>query len=276
MGSWLPATEVAIRRTDARGVIHWPAAGTNDFYLQFTTQLAPAVWSPAEDGVNTGEGLAVTNDLSGPQRFYRLQAWEVLFNGSSTQAFRGYQQSTFPGTNIWRVTTNGELETVVGGTQLDLVTTNQYADFELRWEWKCAARGNSGVNYRATELYSRAEWSGPEYQLLDDTGYSVASQNTLGAFWNVIAPTNKVLLPVGQWNQCRIIVQSNHVEHWLNGRRVVAYELNSPALSALISANSNFNPYPQFAKARSGYIAFRHENTQTWFRNIKVRRLPPV
>jgi hypothetical protein len=225
------------------------------------------------DPVVSGATLVVTNDISGASRFYCLQAWEVLFDGTTAAHFRGYQMSDLPGTNIWRINNNRELEAVASGTQVDLITTNQYDDFELRWEWKTSVNGNSGVNYRATELYSRAEWSGPEYQLLD-TNYATVPQNSLGAVWSLIAPTNKTTVPTGQWNQCRLVVQGNHVEHWLNGNKVVSYELNSPAFTSAVSANSNFNPYPQFARARMGYIALRHENTPVWFRNLKIRKLP--
>lgn len=270
------ATELTIARYGSQVVVYWPRGGTNDFYLQFTTNLlAPVDWRLAADPAAVGSVWVVTNEIAGTSRFYRLQTWETLFDGTTTAAFRGYLQSEFPGTDIWRVTANGELEAVPDGTSIDLITTNQYADFELRWEWKTSLYGNSGVNYRATELYSRAEWSGPEYQLLDDPSHSTIPQNTMGAVWNLIAPTNKTLVPRGDWNRCRLMVQRNHVEHWLNGNRVVSYELDSPAFRAAVDASPTFNTYPEFARAGVGHIALRHEDTLIWYRNIKIRRLPP-
>jgi len=273
--SLVPATDLTIARSGNAVLLSWPLRATNDFCLQFTTNLSPPfTWSNASDPVTNGTDLMVTDGGTASRRFYRLKGWEVLFDGTSTAAFRGYQQTTFPPASVWAVTANGELQTVAGGTPINIITTNQYSDFELRWEWKAATGGNSGVNYRCTEEYSDSEWTGPEFQLLDDAQYSVPAANTIGAVWDLIAPTNKVLVPTGQWNRCRLIVQSNYVEHWLNGRRVVAYYLNSAPFTNLVVANPNFNQYPDFAKARSGYIAFRHENTQTWFRNIYIRQLP--
>ncbi len=275
VGIAAPPVAVTINPLGSKVILSWPGVPTNLFYLESSSALgSAAVWRPTADPGTNSSAWSVTNDAAGAGRFYRLHAWEVLFDGTSISAFRGYQQAHFPGTNIWRVTASGELEAVAGGVSVDLITTNQYADFELRWEWKAAAGGNSGVNYRATEDYSRAELSGPEWQLLDDPGYAGVPPNaSCGAVWGLVAPTNKTLLPVGRWNECRLLVQSNHVEHWLNGRRVVAYELDSAAFRAAVAANASFNSYPKFARARAGHVAIRHENRQVWFRNIKIRAL---
>ncbi|MDB6111847.1 MAG: hypothetical protein JWR69_3597 [Pedosphaera sp.] len=275
VASQSPAADLTITRSGGAVLLRWPQGTTNDFYLQFTTNLAPPfTWGNANDPITNGTNLMVTDNGAASSRFYRLKAWEILFDGTSTAAFRGYQQTTFPPASSWAVTANGELQTVVGGAQLNIITTNQYSDFDLVWEWKAGTNGNSGVNYRCTEEYSNSEWSGPEYQLLDDVHYTVGAANKIGAVWNLIAPTNKVTVPTGQWNQCRLIVQGNYVEHWLNGRKVVAYYMNSASFQNLVAANPMFKLYPNFAKASSGYIAFRHENTPMWYRNIKIRQLP--
>jgi hypothetical protein len=129
--------------------------------------------------------------------------------------------------------------------------------------------------YRVTEFYDAAWKSGPEYQLVDDSSYALPADQSSGAVWGLIPPTNRPLLVAGQWNQCRLLVQSNHVEHWFNGGLVVSYELNSPAFDSLVAASPTFSLYPQFAKARAGYIAFQNWTPEVWFRNIKVRRLLP-
>jgi hypothetical protein len=269
------ATDLKITHSGNAAILSWPLAATNNFYVQSATNLAPPIaWSNASDPITNGADLAVTDGGTASTHFYRLQAWEVLFDGTSTAAFRGYQQSTFPPATSWTVTANGELQTVANGTAINIITRNQYSDFELRWEWKAATGGNSGVNYRCTEEYSNSEWSGPEFQLLDDASYSLPAVDSIGAVWDLIAPTSKVLLPAGQWNQCRLIVQGDYVEHWLNGGRVAAYYMDSAPFTNLVAANSTFNQYPDFAKARSGYIAFRHDGTQTWYRNIYIRQLP--
>jgi hypothetical protein len=211
--------------------------------------------------------------ISSPAQFYRLKTWEVLFNGTSLDAFRGYRQTWFP-VNDWLITLNSELKTMVGSPAGHIVTTNQFDDFELIWEWKTGSGGNSGVMYRATEYYDQPYKSAPEYQLIDDVAYasSPANQKT-GAVYGIISPTNKVSVTPGVWYQCRLIVQGNHVEHWLNGRRIVQYELNSASFNSAV-AGSSFSSYTQFGKARKGFIAIQNWTPEVWFRNIKLRSLP--
>jgi hypothetical protein len=268
------ATELQAVVSGTNLVLSWPADATNDFYLEGSTSLPePAGWSIITNAASQlGGDYFVTNSLSGPVQYYRLKAWEVLFNGSSTAAFRGFRTTSFPGSD-WAITTNGELKTVPGSPQGHIITTNQFDDFELLWEWKTGAGGNSGVLYRVTEFYDAAWKSGPEYQLIDDAGYTLAADQTSGAVWGLIPPANHLLRSTGQWNQCRLLVQSNHVEYWLNGGRVVSYELNSPAFNSLVASSPNFSPYAQFAKARKGYIALQNWTLEVWFRNIKIRRL---
>ena len=272
--SQLSATELRAADSGTNLVLSWAQDSTNDFYLQVSTNLAtPAGWRIAANPTPlVGNEYTTMAAVTEPQEFYRLKAWEILFNGTSTAAFRGYRQTSFP-SNYWVVTANGELKTVAGSPESYVITVNQYDDFELRWEWKSGPGGNSGVMYRTTELYDAPWKSGPEYQMLDDAYYAVPASQTSGAVWGLIAPTNKVLMPTGQWNQGRLLVQSNHVEHWLNDRKVVEYELNSPSFSALVASSSYFNPYAQFTKARTGYLAFQLSTPEVWFRNIKVRRL---
>ena len=272
--SQLSATELRAAGSGTNLVLSWSQDSTNDFYLQISTNLSDSAgWRVATNPPSlVGNEYTTTAAMTGPQGFYRLKAWEILFNGSSTAAFRGYQQTSFP-SNDWVVTANGELKTVAGSPEGYIITTNQYDDFELLWEWKTGPGGNSGVMYRDTEFYDAPWKSGPEYQILDDAYYSLPAEQTSGAVWGLIAPTNKILMPTGQWNQSRLLVQSNHVEHWLNDRKVVEYELNSSSFNALVGSSSYFNSYAQFAKARAGHLAFQLLTPEVWFRNIKVRQL---
>src|ERR1039457_1899507 len=207
------ATDLTINRAPGQVILSWPSAATNDFYVQLTTNLlSPTSWSNAADPVTNATSLVVTNSSTAPSRFYRLQAWEILFDGTSTANFRGYKQTSFPPTNIWIVTTNRELMTVpvTGGSLIktnDLITKTEYDNFELRWEWKASTNGNSGVFIRVTEPGDTNNWAaqtGPEYQLLDDAHYSLAADDMMGAAYGLFAPTNKVLVPTGQWNECRL------------------------------------------------------------------------
>ena len=281
------ATDVRIVRSGSQVILSWPQAATNDFYLQFAANLsAPIAWSNASDAATNGTDLAVTDPTTSLSRFYRLQAWEILFDGTSTAAFRGYKQSTFPRTNVWLITTNKELMAVVvpSGSSIrtnDLITTAQYDNFELRWEWKTSTNGNSGVFIRVTEPVGTNNFSaqtGPEYQLLDDPSYSgLPGYQTMGAAFSLFAPTtNKLLVPTGQWNECRLIVQSNHVQHWLNGGTVLEYDINGPGWATAVANYSGGGPLlPGFAQTTPAPIALQHHGQQVWFRNIKIRKLSP-
>ena len=196
--------------------------------------------------------------------------WITLFDGSSTDAFRGYKKDTFP--TSWKVE-NGTLKTIPGnGT--DIITKDEFHDFELSLEWKISPGGNSGVIYRVTEDFDHSWNTGPEMQVLDDSKHHDGQnpKTSAGALYALIAPTNKHLKPVGEWNQARLVVKNNHVEHWLNGKKVVEYQWDSPELRQLI-AQSKFNAFPRFAKNDSGHIVLQHHHDEAWYRNVKIRRL---
>lgn len=197
--------------------------------------------------------------------------WTVLFDGKSTDAWRGYKQQTFP-TEGWTID-NGALKATAGGHG-DIVTKESYGDFELELEWRVAAGANSGIMYRVTEENEYPWQSGPEMQVLDDDKHADGKNvlTSAGSLYAMIAPTHKTLKPVGEWNKVRIVVKNNHVEHWLNGKMVVAYEWGSDALAKLI-AGSKFATMPNFAKASEGHIALQNHGDDVWFRNIRIRRL---
>jgi hypothetical protein len=279
------ATNVSIVRSGSQIVLSWPQTDTNDFYLQVATNLSPSVvWSNATDPATNGPNLVITNDATSSSRFYRLQAWEILFDGTSTEAFRGYKQTTFPPTDAWVVTTNRELMAVfsAAGSQFgrtnDLITKTQYGNFELRWEWKTTTNGNSGVVLRVTEPSGTNNFStqtGPEYQLLDSNASDESIGNrSMGASYGLFAPTtNKVVVPTGQWNDCRLIVQGNHVEHWLNSGKVLEYEINGPGWTQAVANYPGGSLLPGFGETSPAAIAFQQHGQQIWFRSIRIRRL---
>ena len=198
--------------------------------------------------------------------------WIVLFDGTSTDAWRGYQRQDFP-SDGWKIE-NGSLKTIVGGDQCDIITKEKYSDFELDLEWRVAPGGNSGIFYRATEDYPAMWQSAPEMQVLDDSLHPDGknSKTSAGSLYDLIAPTNKVLRPVGEYNQVRILVQGNHVEQWLNGVKIVEYELGSEMLQNLI-AESKFKDFSEFAKAKAGFIGLQHHGQEVWYRDIRIRAL---
>jgi Domain of Unknown Function (DUF1080) len=196
--------------------------------------------------------------------------WRTLFDGTSLSAWRGYKAQTIP--DGWKIV-DGTLakDTPVA----DIVSKDEFGDFELEIEWKIGEAGNSGIFYRGTEEYEHIYWSGPEYQLLDDIK---ASDNKTrltcaGAAYGLYPSPPGHLKPVGEWNATRIVVKGAHVEHWLNGFKLLEYELWSPDWEAKVKA-SKFGAWPNYGRARKGHIALQgdHEGVLA-FRNIRIRDL---
>jgi len=199
--------------------------------------------------------------------------WIVLFDGKSTQAWRGYQRKEFPDKG-W-VVDQRAFKTIVGGEHVDLVTKAKFRNFELELEWKVSPGGNGGIFYRASEQDKEIWHSAPEIQVLDDNqhGDGKNPKTSAGSLYALVAPVGKRLRPVGEFNQFRLILRGSHGEHWLNGVKVVEYELGSPQLKELI-AKSKFKNMPRFAMLPEGHIGIQHHGQEVWYRNIRVRELP--
>ena len=196
--------------------------------------------------------------------------WTVLFDGETVTGLRGYKEVGLP--NSWEIV-DGTLKTILG-YGVDLISVDIYNNFELELEWKVPEGGNSGIFYFATEEGDYIWQSAPEMQVLDDKKHS-DGKNTLtsaGALYAMIAPPKSVVNPVGEFNQVRIKVKDNHVEHWLNGNKVVEYEYQSDAMWDLV-AKSKFNTMPLFAKASEGHIGIQGDHGEIWYRNIRIRKL---
>ena len=196
--------------------------------------------------------------------------WTVLFDGKTVKGLRGYKQSGFP--DSWEVV-DGTLKTVPGNG-VDLISEEVYKNFELELEWKVPKGGNSGIFYFATEEGNYIWQSAPEMQVVDDEKHT-DGKNTLtsaGALYALIAPSTNVVKPVGEFNQVRIKVKNNHVEHWLNGTKIVEYVYGSDMMWDLV-AKSKFNKMPLFAKASEGHIGLQGDHGLIWYKNIRIRRL---
>lgn len=200
--------------------------------------------------------------------------WELLFDGSSTEAWRGYRRTDFP-PGGW-VVADGCLKKVKDQRGGDLVTKAQFADFEFQCEWKIEQGGNSGIIYLCTEEEDAPWMTGPELQVLDEgSGKGSGDPKTAaGACYGLVACGSKFLHPAGRWNHTRIVVRRPHVEHWLNGAKVLDYELDGEQFSELV-AKSKFKKWKGFAKARKGHIALQDHGSAVQFRSLKVRRLDP-
>ena len=196
--------------------------------------------------------------------------WTVLFDGKTVKGLRGYKQSGFP--DSWEVV-DGTLKTVPGHG-VDLISEEVYKNFELELEWKVPKGGNSGIFYFATEEGNYIWQSAPEMQVVDDEKHT-DGKNTLtsaGALYALIAPSANVVKPVGEFNQVRIKVKNNYVEHWLNGTKIVEYVYGSDMMWDLV-AKSKFNKMPLFAKASEGHIGLQGDHGLIWYKNIRIRRL---
>jgi hypothetical protein len=200
-------------------------------------------------------------------------ASRVLFDGKGTDAWRAYKRDTFP-TKGW-VVENGTLKTVVGGDKVDIITRDVYKDFDLELEWRVAPGGNSGVFYDVAETAEEGWHTGPEMQILDDAVHKDGQdpKTSAGSLYALIGPRAKVVKPAGEWNKARIVKKGARVEHWLNGTKIVEYELGSPALAALI-ADSKFKDQPRFAREGQGHIALQHHGEEAWFRNVRIKGAP--
>lgn len=213
---------------------------------------------------------AAMNTLT-PQE--KSAGWKLLFDGHSLAGWRGYKAKTAP--EGWKAV-DGALTRV--GKAGDLITTDQYDDFELRLEWKIPKGGNSGVFFHVTEEGGdQAYFTGPEMQVLDNAGHK-DGQNPLtsaGSNYALHAPSRDVTRPAGEWNEVRLLVKGPHVEHWLNGVKVVEYELWSPDWEARVKA-SKFNTMPGYGRAKRGHIALQDHGDLVAFRNIKIKATSPT
>jgi hypothetical protein len=243
-----------------------------------------ATGASAQPGRRSARGM---NELSPAQQ---RAGWRMLFDGTTLRGWRGLGQDSVSSAH-WRVE-DGTIhklpanavrrmpdgQPAVGG---DLMTDSTWRDFELTFHWRVAPGANSGVKYNVSEELSRQTPNhaalGFEYQVLDDSlneDNKVASHRA-GALYDLVPPNAyKRLAPVGQWNRSAIIIRGNHGEHWLNGARVVAYDLGTPQFDSVLAA-SKYKGIAGFAERRAGHIVLQDHGDEVWYRNLKIRELGP-
>lgn len=198
------------------------------------------------------------------------QGFRLLFDGVTTNGWRGYRRATMP--DGWRAV-NGALTRV--GPAGDIVTIDEYDNFELRLEWRVPPGGNSGIMYRVSEDYAAPYHSGPEMQVLDDERHSDGRSRftAAGSCHSVYAAPAGVVRPAGEWNAVRLIVNGAHVEHWLNGVKVVEYELWTDEWRRLVNA-SKFAQWPAYGMSRRGRIDLQDHDARVEYRSMRIRVLP--
>ncbi len=199
----------------------------------------------------------------------KQDGWKLMFDGVSTAGWRGLGMDGFP--EVW-VVQDGCLRCLGGykGAN-DLVTVDEYENFEMSFEWMFPKKsGNSGVKYRVQEQKGKGYAFGPEYQCMNDP--DATDKHASGSLYDIFAPEGKKLMPQGEFNKSRIIVQGNHVEHWLNGVKVVSAEFGSDAMNAAL-AQSHFKN-SDWGKKPRGHIILQDHHSEVFFRNLKIRVLP--
>ena len=198
--------------------------------------------------------------------------WTILFDGKNVTGLRGYKMENFPWDN-WKIE-NGTLKTLVHEKGVDIISKEKYKDFELELEWKVQSGGNSGIFYFANEKGGHIWQSAPEMQVLDNIVHVDGKRTTTsaGALYDLIAPSEVVVKPVGEFNQVRIVAKNNHIEHWLNEIKILEYDYQSDNFKRLI-AKSKFRDMPFFAKKTEGAIGLQGDHGEVWYKNIRIRKL---
>lgn len=241
-----------------------------------------------EQAISRTEDVAGLNILTDEER---ADGWILLFDGKTLEGWRGLGREGIP-EGHW-IIEDGAIKKVpsenvplqedgqplVGG---DLMTIAAYENFELYFEWKISPAGNSGIKYNVSEDMSTAyppEYAalGFEYQILDDESHpdaQVGDHRTAAALYDLIAPKGKSLKPAGEFNAGRIVLNGNHGEHWLNGIKVLEYDLETTQMNGLVTA-SKYKDIKDFAKKRKGHIVLQDHTDAVWFRNMKIRIIEP-
>jgi hypothetical protein len=200
--------------------------------------------------------------------------WVLLFDGKTTNGWHTYKKTTVdPGWLIKDGILSRTADTAVAAG--DLLTNKKYRDFDFALDWRISEGGNSGIIYRLTEDNDYPWQSGPEMQILDDARHSDGKLQitSAGSAFAIYPAPRGIVHKAGEWNAAEIIVRGNHVEHWLNGKKLFSYELGSPDWKARVAA-SKFKSMPNYGKAPEGFIALQDHGDKVEFRNIRIKVLP--
>ncbi len=228
---------------------------------------APLLFTRSAGAQQTPSHESSINTLTDAER---EAGWELLFDGHSTDGWRGYMMDAIP--DGWQAV-NGELTRV--GPGRDVITAEQFENFELTLDWKLEIGGNSGVFFRAVEGPEQIYFGAPEMQILDDANHpdGRSALTAVGSNYALHPAPRGLARPIGEWNSVRILVNGDHVQHWLNGVRTADYELGSADWLERVAA-SKFNQWPEYGQASRGHIGLQDHGDRAAFRNIKVLRLP--
>nr|WP_068892769.1 DUF1080 domain-containing protein [Pedobacter panaciterrae] len=198
--------------------------------------------------------------------------WSLLFDGKT---FNGWKKIADGG---WEIK-NGELLAVKpeNGKQMDIITTDQFDNFELYFEFKIFKETNSGVKYLVTNDYEsqKGTYLGLEYQILDDVNFKYPERGelrSLASLYDLIPANKKTPVHIQQWNTAKIIVNGNHIQHWLNGHKTVDYNRSTESFKSLVE-KSKYKNLKNFGQSKKGHILLQNEGSPISFRNIKVKSI---
>lgn len=201
------------------------------------------------------------------------KGWVSLFNGKNLDGWRGYQHKSIAAWDVEDGTLhcNGHKQ---DAAHTDLVTDGEYKNFELSIDWKISPASNSGVMFHVNEKYPNTFNSGPEYQIIDDKGWpgTLEPWQHTGCNYAMQLPDTVVTKPVGEWNTTRIVVRGAHVEHWLNGVKILQYEMWSPEWNKQKAAGK-WKDTPEYGMSKTGHIALQYHGGDVWFRHIRIKQL---
>jgi len=235
--------------------------------------LATAISLVTASAQGAGDNMA--NTLTAAEK---KDGWKLLFDGKSLDAWRGYKMQTLP---VGWTVEDGAIhfmpppkDAPAAGQRQDIITKEQYQDFELVVEWAVTPAGNSGIFFHVAETGARTYETGPEFQVLDNKGHKDGEKpvTSAGSNYALHAPVKDVTKPIGEWNEARITVKGAHVTHSLNGTKLLEYDLWTPEWKAMVEA-SKFKAMPGYGLEKTGHIALQDHGDHVMFRSIKIRAL---
>ncbi len=205
----------------------------------------------------------------------KKQGWKLLFDGKSLDGWRTYQNKK---SDSWSVD-NGTLHCKGSAEdksdmRADLITKDQFDNFDLSIDWKISSQGNSGIIYLCSEKEKTSYLTGPEYQIIDDKNFpqKLEDWQKTGANYAMDPAPAAVTKPVGEWNNTRIVVNKGHVEHWLNGTKIVDTQMWTPEWQKK-KETGKWKDAPNYGTVKKGHIALQDHGSEAWFRNIKIKTL---
>lgn len=213
-----------------------------------------------------GSARAADNELTADEK---KGGWQLLFDGKTTKGWHSFKKTTFPAKG-W--TAEGGMLKLASHAEVgDILSDGTFSEFDLTWDWRIPKGSNNGLKYFVLE--SRTQVLGHEYQMIDDDAEKLDPKHSTGSFYDVLAPTHGTARkPAGEWNHSRVVVSGQRVEHWLNGKKVLEYELGSEKVRAAVAA-SKFKAVAGFGERQKGSIMLTDHHDPVEYKNIKIKDL---